>query len=76
MSLDKVVQYVEKLSQILDLNYSITNGIDYLISFEKSDVKYYCSINQTIPEKHIKYKIKVTAFQVLERLVEIKTEGI
>lgn len=75
MSLDKVVQYVEKLAHILDLNYNITNGMDYLISFEKSNIKYSCTINPTIPEKHIKYKIKVTAFQVLERLVEKEAEG-
>lgn len=76
MKLDEVVQYAEKLSKILGIEYSITNGMDYLISFEKSNVKFSCVINSTIPEKHFKYKMKVTAFQVLERLVEIETKGI
>lgn len=75
MNYDEVMKYAGKLAHILGISYSVQDVYDFVVRFEKSDVKMVCVVNTSLSEKYIKYKIKITAFQVLERLVEREMKG-
>lgn len=78
MSIDSVIKYLDSLSNILGLEYEINTTIcnDFEVEFSKENIRIQTLINGTLPEKHIKYKLKKIAFLVLEQLVENKTKGI